>query len=489
MAENRINCWEYNRCGLEPGGANTDRNGVCPAASDNTFSGINAGQKAGRFCWAVSGTLCKNRQQGQYVQKREECQDCDFYHMVIAEQGTRNLRTQFLRFVQGSGTGPSVLRGLNRTIIPPGRRFVFQGREMDEAYIIRSGACIVLVEKHGNLYPADHRCEGDLVNMSALFTGEPSMAHVEAETQITAWVIKKAEFERIPESDPDLWEFLTEVVADRFDSKRPTSYRTIGQYLATDIIGRGGYSIVYKGLDLKSEKPVAIKMMRHHRLLDSDFLAKFRKEAGILDGLAHENIIRVFDMVERYRTLFIIMEYIEGQSIFEKIQAFGPIPFKDAAAYLIQAGRAIQYAYQRGVLHKDINPGNLMVGKNGTLKLVDFGLACSVHEDDELLDGAFFYLAPELLKGESASLKSDIYALGITAYEMVAGHRPYPEDDSALFTRMRCETEIPAPRRAAPGIPDHLNEFIVRACRIDPAQRLANMEDVMTLLINGKEDI
>lgn len=489
MAGKRINCWEYTECGLEPGGVNTARNGVCPAASDNTFSGINAGRNAGRFCWAVPGTLCKNRQQGHYAQKRAECQDCDFYHMVIAEQGTRNLRTKFLRFVQGSGTAPSVLRGLSRTIIPPGKRFVFQGREMDEAYIIRSGACIVLVEKDGHLYPADHRCEGDLVNMSALFTGEPSMAHVEAETEIEAWVIKKSEFERIPESDPDLWEFLTEVVADRFDSKRPTSYRTIGHYLATDIIGRGGYSIVYKGLDLQSEKTVAIKMMRHHRVLDSDFLAKFRKEAGILDRLAHENIIRVFGMVERYRTLFIIMEYLEGQSIMERIQAFGPVPFKDAAAYLIQAGRAIQYAYQRGVLHKDINPANLMVDKNGNLKLVDFGLACTVHEDDELLDGAFPYLAPELLKGERASLKSDIYALGITAYEMVTGHRPYPEDDPALFTRMRCETEIPALRQAAPGIPEHLNRFIVGACRIDPAQRLGNMEDVMTLLMAGQDHI
>ncbi len=484
-----LNCWEYTGCGLEPDGLKSERYGICPAASDKSYSGINSGRNAGRFCWTIFGTMCRYRQQGDYAQKRTECMDCDFYHMVIAEEGTRNLRTKFLRFVQDSSTGLSVLKGLNRTIIPPGKRFVFQGREMDEAYIIRTGACIVLVEQYDHLHPVDHRCEGDLVNMSALFTGEPSMAHVEAETETEAWVIQKSEFERIPESDPDLWEFLTEIVADRFDSKRPTSYRTIGNYQATEIIGRGGYSIVYKGVDLKSGKQVAIKMMRHHRVMDSDFLVKFKKEAEILDQLAHDHIIRVYGMEERYRTLFIIMEYLKGESILEIIRKNGSISHAKTAVYLLQACLAIEYAYKKGVLHKDINPGNLMVNHNDHLKLVDFGLASRLQEDDELLDGAFPYLAPELIKGEGASLQSEIYALGITAYEMVTGKRPYPEDDPALFTRMRCKEEIPKPRQSAPGLPDHLDRFIVRACRIDPTQRFRSMEDAMVMLENGKDRI
>ncbi|HCY87599.1 MAG TPA: serine/threonine protein kinase [Desulfobacteraceae bacterium] len=473
------------KCGREPGGIASDLHGVCPAAADSSFTGINAGRNAGRFCWAVTNTACKDLVQGDYAQKIKECRDCEFYHMVIAEEGTRNLRTKFLRFVQGAGIGPSVLRGLSRTVIPQGKRFVFQGRNMDAAYIIKTGAGIVLVEKDGKLHPADHRCEGDLVNMSALFTGEPSMAHVEAETEIEAWVIKKDEFNRIPESDSDLWEFLTEVVADRFDSRRPTSYRTIGHYMTTRIIGRGGYSIVYKGVDLNSGKQVAIKMMRHHRVMDSDFLTKFKKEADILDRLTHDHIIRVHDMVERYRTLFIIMEYLEGESILEKLHDRGPIAHTQASAYLIQACTAIQYAYQQGVLHKDINPGNLMVDQEDHLKLVDFGLACPVHEDDELLDGAFPYLAPELINGERASLKSEIYALGVTAYEMVTGQRPYLEDDPARFTRMRCEREIPEPRLSVPGLPEHLNRFIVKACRINPSQRFKDMEEALALLKTG----
>jgi tRNA A-37 threonylcarbamoyl transferase component Bud32 len=469
-------------CGLEPGGVNSGLNGICPAASDQSFSGINSGKNAGRFCWAVPGTLCFEEQQGHYMDKREKCKKCDFYHMVHAEEGTRNLRTKFLKFVHCRQSESSFLKGLKRILIKPGKRFVFQGKEMDEAYIIRHGACMVLVEKNGHIYPVDHRSEGDLVNMSALFTGEPSMAHVEAESEIDAWVIKKSEFEALPENDPELWEFLTEIVADRFDSKRPTSYRTIGNYLATDIIGRGGYSIVYKGKDLISGNPVAIKMMRHHMVLDSDFLERLKKEAHIVNMLTHENIIKVHDMVERYRTLFIIMEYLEGESILERIQQNKTISPHTAINYLIQTCQAIHYAYGNGILHKDINPGNLMVIKNERIKLVDFGIACSIHEEDDLFDGAYPYLAPELLKGERATLQSEMYSLGISAFEMVTGQRPYPEEDSAFFTRVRCEKEIPSPREIVPELPCSLNQFIVKACKIDPAQRFANMTEAIDLL-------
>jgi tRNA A-37 threonylcarbamoyl transferase component Bud32 len=487
MTEKRVNCWEYTSCGLEPGGRNVEREGVCPAAADKSFSGINSGKNAGRFCWAVSGTRCRNGLQGDFIEKREKCRNCDFYHMVLAEEGTRNLRTKFLRFVQCRYEESPFLNQLHRTTINPGTRFVFQGKEMDKAFIIRSGACIVQVEKDGQLYPVDHRSEGDLVNMSALFTGEPSMAHVEAESEIDAWVINKKDFYTIPENDPDLWEFLTEIVADRFDSKRPTSYRTIGSYLATKIVGRGGYSIVYKGKDLISQKPVAIKMMRHNMVLDSNFLEKLRKEAHIVNLLDHENIIRVYDMVERYRTIFIIMEYLEGESILEKIQRSGTIPPQATIHYLIQICQAIKYAYEKGILHRDINPGNLMVDENDRVKLVDFGIACSIQEEDDVFDGALPYLAPELLKGEKASLQSDIYALGISAFEMATGLRPYSEDDPARFTQIRGTQEIPDPKQRIPELPDHLARFILTACRINPAQRFINMDEAIQLLTQGKD--
>jgi len=253
----RLNCWEYHGCGREPGGKNIKQRGVCPAAADKTFEGINSGKCAGRFCWAVAGTFCYGECQGSYVEKQTSCQNCDFFKTVLAEEGTLNLRTKFLKFLPPY-TRHTILDNLDLKKIQKSARFIVQGDATDQAYIIRSGSCLLVVEKDNRLYPIDHRGEGDILNMSALFTGEPVSSHIEAETDMELWVLKKSLFEKIPENDPELFNFLTEIVADRFDSKRPISHRTIGGYVARDIIGRGGFSIVYKGVDSANNQQVAI---------------------------------------------------------------------------------------------------------------------------------------------------------------------------------------------------------------------------------------
>jgi eukaryotic-like serine/threonine-protein kinase len=478
MGNKKTNCWEYHGCGREPCGKNALTLGVCPAASDKSYDGINSGKCAGRFCWAVAGTFCEGKIQGTYAEKINSCPDCDFFKMVLAEEGTLNLRTKFLRFLPPY-TRHSILSNMDIKTVKKSVRFVSQGDETDEAYIIRRGSCILVVEKSGTLHPVDHRNEGDILNMSALFTGEPVNSHIEAETDMELWVLKKSLFEEIPQNDPDLWGFLTEIVADRFDCKRPISDRTIGRYVATDIIGRGGYSIVYKGIDSILNLPVAIKMMRHDMVMDSDFLNKFRNEAKIIARLNHENIIKVFEIQERFRTAFIIMEYVDGESISGMLVRKKKILPHDATNYLIQTCKAIDYAYEEGVFHKDINPENLMILDNHQVKLLDFGLAISIHEEDDLLDGAMPYLAPEISKGEAADLRSEVYSLGITAFEMVTGKRPYPEKNSAVFAKMRCENEIPDPKDFVPDLPDSLQRFIIRACRLDPGKRYASIKQAM----------
>ncbi len=486
--QKRLNCWEYNDCGREPGGKNTKEFGVCPAAADKTFDGINSGICAGRFCWAVAGTFCEGKSQGSYADKQTTCQECDFFKIVNAQEGTLNLRTKFLRFLPPH-TKHAILNGLELKKVNKSTRFIVQGQAPVEAYIIRRGSCLLLVEKKGLLHPIDHRGEGDILNMSALFTGEPVNSHIESETDMELWVLKKNLFEKIPEDDPDLFNFLTEIVADRFDSKRPISERTIGRYIATDIIGRGGYSIVYKGVDSKDEREVAIKMMRHNMVTDSDLLEKFRNEAKIVSSLNHENIINVFDVKERFRTAFIIMEYLEGESIAAKLKKKKKIDPETALNYLHQACKAIQYAYNMGVLHKDINPENLVVTKNHLVKLVDFGLASFIHDEDDMLDGTFSYLAPEICNGEPASIQSEIYSLGTAAFEMLSGKRPYPESDPAKFLKLRCQKQIPDPGDMIPGLPDSLNRFIIKACRINPEERYKHMEDAVKDLKKAETEL
>jgi signal-transduction protein with cAMP-binding, CBS, and nucleotidyltransferase domain len=233
---------------------------------------------------------------------------------VLAEEGTLNLRTKFLRFLSPHAHH-SILNNLDLKIITKSERFISQGEKTNEAYIIQRGSCILFVEKNRSLHPVDHRGEGDILNMSALFTREPANSHIEAQTDMELWVLEKSVFEKIPKNNPDLYNFLTEIVADRFDSQRPISDRTIGRYVAIHIIGRGGYSIVYKGVDSSSNKSVAIKMLRHNMFMEPDFLNRFRNEAEIVARFDHDNILKVFDINERFQTAFIIMEYLDGESI------------------------------------------------------------------------------------------------------------------------------------------------------------------------------
>ena len=484
----RLNCWEVMMCGREPGGKNIAEFGVCPAAADPSFDGINSGKCGGRICWAVAGTLCGGCTQGSFVDKRPSCLDCDFYQMVQDEEGMANRRTKFLQFVFQENRSPFFDKMTYRRV-KSGERFVAQGAVEDNAYIIQRGSCLVIVEKDGELYPVDHYGEGDIVGGLGILTGEPRRAHVEAETDMDLWVMTRDQFDGMTEKDPALLEFITELVADRLDSRRPTAYRTIGKYVATDIIGRGAFSIVYKGIHKALSMPVAIKMMRHDMALHPDFLDSFRNEAKTIAGLSHDHIVKVFDIDERYRTLFIIMEYLKGDSLKDMIVHLRAIPPKLAVDFLIQICSALAYAHQNGIVHRDINPSNIIVRPNDQIKILDFGLACPAGTEDFSNTGTVYYMAPEQIDGKPVDQRTDIYALGITAFEMVTGKRPFPEDDASALLDLHLTQDVADPRQIIPDIPGELREFILNSARCDPDQRYQDMDQAMAVLRPLAQDI
>jgi CRP-like cAMP-binding protein/tRNA A-37 threonylcarbamoyl transferase component Bud32 len=466
------------KCGREPGGANAAELGVCPAASDDSYDGINCGKNAGRFCWAVAGTFCGGTVQGTFADKRESCLSCGFFNTVRAEEGTANLRTKFLRFVSEDADSP-LFKNMSYQYIKAGQRFITQGQRGDAAYIIQRGSCQLIVEKNGELHPVGHRGEGDIAGMMAILTGEPRGAHVEAETDMEVWVLKRAQFEDISKEQPGLLGFLTELVADRFDSRRPIADRTIGKYVATDIIGRGGFSIIYKGMHLGLNKPVAIKMMRHDLALDADYLSNFQNEAKTIASLHHENIIKIYDIEERFRTFFIIMEYLAGESIDAMLGRLKTIPPVLAVNLLIQICSGLQYVHQRGIIHRDINSSNVIVRRGHQLKILDFGLACPIGTKDFSSLGTIAYMAPEQIEGDPMDQRTDIYAVGITAYEMVVGRRPFPEDDAQALADMHLTHDIPDPAASTPDLPQDLQRFIIKACRRDPDSRYGDMRQAL----------
>ena len=479
--KNKLNCWEVLMCGREPGGKNAAEFGVCPAAADQSFDGINSGKCGGRICWAVAGTFCGGCAQGTFAEKRPSCLQCDFYQMVQEEEGMADRKTKFLQFIARKDRSPFFDKMTYRHI-KAGERFVVQGALEDTAYIIQRGSCLAIVEKDGDLHPVNHYGEGDIVGGLGILTGEPRRAHVEAETDMDLWIMTRAQFEAITDKDPALLEFITELVADRLDSRRPTAYRTIGKYVTTDIIGRGAFSIVYKGKHTGLNMPVVIKMMRHDMALYPDFMESFRNEAKIIAGLAHEHIVKVYDFEERYRTLFIIMEYLKGSSLKDMIRHLRALPPKLTANYLVQVGSALDYAHQRGIIHRDINPSNIIVQPHDHVKILDFGLACPAGTEDFANTGTVYYMAPEQIDGQPVDPRTDIYALGITAYEMVTGSRPFPEDNTQALLDLHLTHDIPDPGHLIADIPKALRRFILKAGRCRPDRRYQDMEEAVAEL-------
>ena len=152
--------------------------------------------------------------------------------------------------------------------------------------------------------------------------------------------------------------------------------------MATEIVGRGAYSIVDKGLNMDLSMPVAIKMLRHHLAMDPDFIDGFRNEAKIIASLRHDNILRVYDIEERFNTVFIIEKMVEGESLANMLCRLKCIPPKLAIRFLIQLCSGLRYARKKGIIHRDINPSNIFVQQGDRLKILDFGLSCPIGTED-----------------------------------------------------------------------------------------------------------
>lgn len=376
----------------------------------------------------------------------------------------------------------TLLNSVSYKHLKAGERLMAQGEIGDTFFIIQSGSCVATVEKDGELHPVARLREGDIVGEMAIVTGEARNANVDAETNMELWYLTRSQFDDISKKYPELRAFLTELVADRFESRKITAHRTIGKYIITDIIGRGGYSIVYKGVHADLNMLVAVKMMKHNLAMNPDFLENFWNEAKIIASFNHDNIVRVYDIEELYRSVFIIMEFLEGESLNDMLRRLGTIPLPQAIDFLIQTCYGLDYAHQRQIVHQDIKAANLFIQKGGRMKILDFGIACPIGSEDQLFESTVYYISPEQLKCEAVDQRTDIYSLGITAYEMVTGKRPYPEDDLMALREIRINQEIPDPDTMAPDLPEELRQFIIKACRRNPDQRYQNVGQALVEL-------
>ncbi|HDQ39446.1 MAG TPA: cyclic nucleotide-binding domain-containing protein [Desulfonatronum sp.] len=364
-----------------------------------------------------------------------------------------------------------LLNALHKTLASAGERLISQGEPGECLYLIQKGACCVFVEMDRQVRRIARLKTGDVVGEMAVLTGEPRTANVDAETDMVLWKLAKSRFDVLADSHPDLRLFLTEIMSNRFDSSVFVGDRTIGKYVLSNKIGKGGWGIVYRGMHKLLKMPVAIKMMKHDMAMEPEFLKNFRQEAETIARMRHSNIVSVYDIEEVYRTIFIIMEYLEGISLEDLLEKVGPLAVERCSDILLQICNGLDCAHKYDIVHRDIKPANIFLLENDQVKLLDFGLACAPGTEDLDIAGTVYYAPPEQIEGRPVDSRADLYSLGIMAFQMVAGERPYPETNLAELMDMHCNMDIPDPWEFVPDLPQQLRDFIVTCCMRDPGKR------------------
>ncbi|WP_139489814.1 Stk1 family PASTA domain-containing Ser/Thr kinase [Brevibacillus dissolubilis] len=248
-----------------------------------------------------------------------------------------------------------------------------------------------------------------------------------------------------------------------------------GRYQLEEKIGGGGMAIVYKAKDLVLNRPVAVKLLRPQFGTDDDFVNRFRREAQAVASLSHPNIVSVYDVGQEQDTYYMVMEYIEGSTLKDVINRNGALPVSEAVRIAVQVCDALDHAHQNHIIHRDIKPHNIMIGKNGWVKVTDFGIARAVtsatitHTGSVL--GSVHYFSPEQARGGLTGEKSDIYSLGIVLYEMVTGQLPFSGDSPISIALKHLQEPLPEPREINPNIPQSVENVILRALVKDPLLR------------------
>ncbi|HEX2391659.1 MAG TPA: protein kinase, partial [Solirubrobacterales bacterium] len=270
-----------------------------------------------------------------------------------------------------------------------------------------------------------------------------------------------------------------------------------GRYECGERLGSGGMSNVYKATDRILERTVAVKILAEHLSDDERFVARFRREALAVAKLIHPNIVQVYDTGLDEGRHYIVMEYVAGRSGAQLLQRQGPVDPEGAAEIGIQACAGLDYAHRRGIIHRDVKPGNLMItggavgGGEMTVKLTDFGIARAIEQTRITQVGSVVgtaaYLAPEQVRGEEATPATDVYALGVVLYQFLTGRLPYEGSSLAeLAVRQQNEKPLP-PSTYNDDVPASLSAAVQRALEGDPNRRYASAEELATGLRLGLE--
>ena len=274
---------------------------------------------------------------------------------------------------------------------------------------------------------------------------------------------------------------------DRFLGKRLD-----GRYEIREIIGVGGMAVVYKAYDNVEDRTVAIKILKEEFVSNEEFIRRFKNESKAIAVLSHPNIVKVYDVSFGDLIQYIVMEHIDGITLKEYIERQGSLRWKDAVYFAIQILKGLQHAHDKGIVHRDVKPQNIMVLPDGTIKVTDFGIArFSRSEQRTITDkaiGSVHYISPEQARGEKTDEKADIYSVGVMLYEMLTGQLPFQAENAVSVAIMQLQRDPQLPTEINSSIPTGLEQITMHAMQKNLERRYQSAAEMLCDLEKFKKD-
>ncbi len=267
-----------------------------------------------------------------------------------------------------------------------------------------------------------------------------------------------------------------------------------GRYEVIELIGTGGMANVYKAVDRKLNREVAIKVLKEEYSSNKNFVSKFKAEAQAAAGLMHPNIVNVYDVGDENGLYYFVMELVDGITLKNYIEKKIRLSVKEAVSIAIQVSMGIEAAHNKGIIHRDIKPQNIIISRDGKVKVADFGIARAATSDTITTHamGSVHYTSPEQARGGYSDAKSDIYSIGITLFEMVTGRVPFDGETTVSIAIKHIQEDMPSPRMYVPEIPISVEQIIFKCTQKNPDRRYLNISELISdlkrSLINPDEN-
>lgn len=248
-----------------------------------------------------------------------------------------------------------------------------------------------------------------------------------------------------------------------------------GRYELLELIGVGGMADIYRAMDTQENRIVAVKILKTEFAGSEEFLRRFRNESKAIALLSHPNIVKIYDVGFTDKVQFIVMEYVDGITLADYIEQQGILKWRDSVHFIVQVLRALQHAHDRGIVHRDVKTSNIMLLRDGTIKVMDFGIARFNRENNKTMSektiGSVHYISPEQARGDITDERSDIYSVGVVLYEMLTGKKPFDGDTPVAIALKHMQSVPKKPGEINETIPEGLEQIVLKAMQKEPAVR------------------